>query len=542
MAPDTRRRVMRLAMVVLPLAAWLLTAKLMSGLPFNHITWLVLSHWILATPGNAALIAAPLIGLLLALSLAVVLKRHATKEGFDGAGYKKHIRGTEAVPIKKLRKLCTEHGAQQIDVAGVPMPTSIENLHILLNGATGSGKSVLLRRLVFSALARGDRMVVVDPNGDLYSKFGRGSDVLLNPYDARTEGWSFFNEVRSDYDWKRLALSIVPLGKDANAEEWNGYARLLLRETARKLYELGTPSIDELFRWTTIASDKDLRTFLTGTLAESLFAGSAEASKALTSARFVLSKYLAEHCSMPPGKFSIQDWMENGTGSLYITWREDMKEAMKPLISTFVDVFCSALLSLPEDLARRWWLVIDELGSVEKMASLEDLLTKGRKNGASAVAGLQSVSQMDDIFGEKMAQTLRACFRSLVVLGGSKTDPETAEEMSKALGEHEVARPEYTDSRNPGSSRNTSERMVRSTERVVTPAQIQTLPNLTGWVAFSGDRPISKFVLEPVNFATRNAPFVEAKRAGARAAAHPAANEPQPWRQAELPEDPTIAA
>src|SRR5690606_26032994 len=139
-----------------------------------------------------------------------------------------------AVPIKKLRKLCSEPGGAQIDVAGVPMPTRIENLHILLNGATGSGKSVLLRRLVFSALARGDRMVVVDPNGDLYSKFGRDSDVLLNPYDQRTEGWSFFNEVRADYDWKRLALSIVPLGKDADAEEWNGYARLLLRETARK--------------------------------------------------------------------------------------------------------------------------------------------------------------------------------------------------------------------------------------------------------------------------------------------------------------------
>ena len=55
---------------------------------------------------------------------------------------------------------------------------------------------------------------------------------------------------------------------------------------------------------------------------------------------------------MPPGQFSIRDWMEDGHGSLYITWREDMKEAMKPLISAFVDVFCSALLSLPEDQAQ----------------------------------------------------------------------------------------------------------------------------------------------------------------------------------------------
>lgn len=541
MAPDIRRRIIRFAVLILPLSAWLLTARYLSGVPFDHVTWLVLSQWILATPEHIALIVAPMIGFAMAVSVAFLLKRHSTKDGFDGAGYVKHIRGTEAVPIERLRKLCTERGATQINVAGVPMPTGVENLHILLNGSTGTGKSVLLRHLVFSALGRGDRMVIVDPNGDLYSKFGRPSDVLLNPYDERTEGWSFFNEVRAEFDWKRLALSIVPLGKDANAEEWNGYARLLLRETARKLHELGTPSIDELFRWTTMASDKDLRAFLTGTLAESLFAGSAEASKALTSSRFVLSKYLAEHCAMPPGKFSIRDWMENGTGVLFITWREDMKDSMKPLISSFVDVFCSALLSMPEDQRRRWWLVIDELGSMEKMASLEDFLTKGRKNGGRALVGLQSVSQTDEIFGQKLSQTLRASFRSLVVLGGSKTDPETAEEMSKALGEHEVARPEYTDSRNPGSSRSTSERMVRSTERVVTAAQIQALPDLMGWVAFAGDRPIAKFKLEPINFAIRNAPFIQATRYGARGAAHLSANGPQPWREVDLPADPTIA-
>ncbi len=541
MAPDMRRRIIRFAVLILPLSAWLLTARYLSGVPFDHVTWLVLSQWILATPEHIALIVAPIIGFAMAVSVAFLLKRHSTKDGFDGAGYVKHIRGTEAVPVERLRKLCTERGAMQINVAGVPMPTGVENLHILLNGSTGTGKSVLLRHLVFSALGRGDRMVIVDPNGDLYSKFGRPSDVLLNPYDERTEGWSFFNEIRAEFDWKRLALSIVPLGKDPTAEEWNGYARLLLRETARKLHELGTPSIDELFRWTTMASDKDLRAFLTGTLAESLFAGSAEASKALTSSRFVLSKYLAEHCAMPPGKFSIRDWMENGTGVLFITWREDMKDSMKPLISSFVDVFCSALLSMPEDQRRRWWLVIDELGSMEKMASLEDFLTKGRKNGGRALVGLQSVSQTDEIFGQKLSQTLRASFRSLVVLGGSKTDPETAEEMSKALGEHEVARLEFTDSRSFGS-RTTGERMQITKERVVTPAQIQTLPDLMGWVAFAGDRPIAKFKLEPINFAIRNAPFIQATRYGARGAVHLSANGPQPWREVDLPADPTIAA
>lgn len=546
MAPDIRRRIIKAALIFFPLLGWLGAGLALSGITPREITWRVLYIWMHATPHHTALLVAPVVGLALAIALAASLRRYAKKAGYDGAGYKKHIRGTEVVPLKKLKALCHQNGKPQVDIASVPMPTEIETLHLLLNGATGSGKSVLLRGLVFSLLKRGDRAVIVDPNGDLYSKFGRKNDVILNPYDQRTEGWSFFNEVRADYDWQRLAMSVVPLGKDANAEEWNSFGRLLLRETARKLHELGTPDIEELFRWCTIASDKDLRAFLSGTLAESLFAGSTEASKALTSARFVLSNKLSEHMSMPRGTFSIRTWMERGSGCLYITWREDMKHAMKPLLSAWVDVFCTALLSLPEDAQRRWWAIIDELASLEKLASLEDLLTKGRKNGGRAAVGLQSVSQVNDIYGKDMAQTLRASFRSLVVLGGSKTDPETAEEMSKALGEHEVARPEYTDSRNPGSSRSTSERLVRSTERVVTPAQIQALPDLTGYVAFAGDRPIAKFVLEPVSFAVRNAPFVEAKRVGAYAATNgPAghgatARGPEPW--AGLPDDPTIAA
>src|SRR3546814_15510441 len=106
-----------------------------------------------------------------------------------------------------------------------------ENLHLLVSGATGSGKSVLLRNMAASVLARShsrqhhlpgqapmrnDRMIVIDPNGALLSKFWQLGDVILNPSDASSEGWSFFNEVRADYDWKRLAPSLVPITQDKN--------------------------------------------------------------------------------------------------------------------------------------------------------------------------------------------------------------------------------------------------------------------------------------------------------------------------------------
>jgi hypothetical protein len=351
-------------------------------------------------------------------------------------------------------------------------------------------------------------MIIADPDGDMLAKFWREGDIILNPYDARTEKWSFFNEIRNDYDFKRYALSLVPRGQTKEAEEWASYARLLLRETARKLQHTGNPSMQKLFWWTTIAEPGELKKFLTGTDAESLFVG---ATRALASARFVLSDKLPEHVNMPSGNFSLRSWLEDPKGkNLYITWREDMAESLKPLISAWVDVLCTSILSLSDNEDRRLWLILDELASLEKLASLKSGLTKGRKKGLRVVAGLQSTAQLEDIYQQQEAQTLRACFRSLVVLGGAKTDPKTCEDMSKSLGEHEVERDRQSkSSNNKNSGTSTNIMLDRAREPVVMASQIASLPELTGYVAFAGNRPIAKIKLEILRFANRVDAFRE---------------------------------
>lgn len=506
MHPDDQRKLEAGIVLFMPLVSWITAVQQTEGSQSRGLPALleIATH----TPDKPILIAAAVSGLFVAILLVWAMRALGRSE-FAGAAFRRHLRGTRFVSPRKLSRM-TKERARQVTVAGVPMPIQIEPLHLLVNGATGTGKSVLLRELAYSALLRGDRIVVVDPNGDMLSKFGRPKDVILNPYDRRTQGWSFFNEIRNDYDFQRYALSVVPRGKTNEAEEWASYGRLLLRETARKLTNIGNPSIRELFRWTTIAKPEDLRAFLAGTLAESLFAGSKETSKALSSARFILSDKLPEHVTMPEGGFSIRRWLEDPSGgNLFITWREDMSEALKPLISAWADVICTSILSLPEDSARRLWLMIDELASLEKLASLEDALTKGRKHGLRVVAGLQSTSQLDDIYGPKEAQTLRASFRSLVVLGGSRTDPKTCDDMSLSLGEHEVERAKH--SRNTGRHRGTSKSLDVVRERVVMPAEIATLPDLTGIVAFAGDRPLARTRLAIKRFKTRNPAFEEAR-------------------------------
>lgn len=499
-----RRQLELFVFLIVPITAWFTVVKQTEVLTAPK--WR--SAWELAktTHEKPALLAAVIGGVLLAVFI-IWLIEESSRTDFGGAPFRKFLRGTKSASVSALKRKTKEKNKKQVTIAGVPIPSKVENLHFLLNGATGSGKSVAMREMAYTSLARGDRVIVLDPNGDMYSKFGRDGDIILNPYDARTQGWTFFNEIRSSYDFYRYALSIVPRGKTADAEEWASYGRMLLRETAQKLQMLGSGTVEELFHWTTIAPPEDLREFLEGTAAESLFAGSSEASKALTSARFVLSDKLPEHLNMPKGDFSLRDWLENGKSNLFITWREDMAEALKPLISAWIDALFVSILSMPEDEDRRLWAFIDELASLEKLASLEAALTKGRKHGLRVVAGLQSSAQLDDIYGRDTAQTLRSCFSSLVVLRGSKGDPKTCKDMSDALGQHEVIRDRYSRSSGKHSTNSVSEEI--KPENVVQPSEIASLPDLDGFLAFAGDYPLARIKLTPLTFKKRNVPFME---------------------------------
>src|SRR5690606_26960854 len=158
----------------------------------SHIHWRdwnarTFQHFVMLTPQYPLLYYALGTGLLLALVLILFVGRTAKTEGFEGAAYTRFIRGTRTTSAKSLARLCEERGKRQIDVGGIPMPPANENLQLLISGATGSGRSVLLRNMAASGLSRSqrsmktilpsqspsrnDRTIVIDPNGDLLSKF-----------------------------------------------------------------------------------------------------------------------------------------------------------------------------------------------------------------------------------------------------------------------------------------------------------------------------------------------------------------------------------
>ena len=385
---------------------------------------------------------------------------------------------------------------QQFDtltLAGIPLPREIEPLHWLLTGTTGAGKTTAISELLDGTRARGDRCIICDPNGGYLTHFAQDGDRLLNPFDSRSERWSLFNEFRKDFDAERLARSVVPDGHGESAA-WHGYAQTLLAEILRALVRTGETSTDRLLYWASIAPASELAQLLAGTATAGLF--DPEAAKALASTRFVLAARLAPQRYLAPGAFSLRSWLENESGSLFLTWRSDMQTALAPLMGTWVDVLANAVLSLPPDPARRIWLIADELAALGRLASLEPALTLGRKHGLCVVAGVQSTAQLEGLYGKDAATVLRSCFRNLMVLAISRTDPDTCDALSRSLGEREIQRPDASRSQGTqGTSRGTS--LQTAQERLVLPSEIAALPGLQGYLTLAGDSLVRKVRLLP---------------------------------------------
>ena len=386
------------------------------------------------------------------------------------------------------------------------MPLDCEPNHLLLAGSTNTGKTTAIDELLRCALARGDRVIVIDPNGHALTRFGRKGDTLLNPFDKRSPGWSIFNELRKPFDFERFAKSVIPDSSDTSAQQWHGYAQQLFAETARVLTQNGETTTERLLYWLTQAPAGELKALLAGSAAGGLFEPGAE--KALASTRFILSHHVGVFQYLQPGDFSLRTWLEQGQGNLFIPWREDMLTTLRPLVSMWTDILIASILTLSDEQPRPLWLVLDELASLERLSSLEAGLTKGRKHGLRVVAGLQSVSQLDTLYGVHNAKTLRSCFRNLLALGCSNADPHTAKEISDGLGESEIERTQTSDS-NGKSGHTRSTTRHRKPEIVVLFSELMNLPPLSGYLKFAGDYPIAKIRLVPQNTAPRITPFVE---------------------------------
>jgi hypothetical protein len=404
---------------------------------------------------------------------------------------------------------------RRLKVAGVPLPFELETRNILIVGRIGSGKTQVIEGLLRGIRARGARALIADPDGSYLSRFGKPGDRVLNPFDRRTVHWSPFAEVHSAFDYMMLAKAILPESESPNEEEWRSYGRTLLAATLKRLHEDGRTHPGDVLRTINQATNAELAILYTSTNAAGLTRHDAMFNSVMgvMTPRIATWEYLPAPDSRHPA-FSIREWVRNREGRqgswLYLTYRDDQREALQYLIATWLSLATTEGLSLPEDLSHRFYCTIDELDSLGPIAALKHALTKLRKHGGVVIAGLQTSAQPRVSYGRDGAQILLSSFGNKVIL--SLGDHETAQHFEEELGRHEIERVRTSRGVGTSGSRGTTSSSVAresAFEPVILASELMGLKDRHGFFRRAGTSEILPITVPLIKMPILVQPFVE---------------------------------
>jgi type IV conjugative transfer system coupling protein TraD len=349
----------------------------------------------------------------------------------------RHLSGRKIRSPKLVRaKLFLSRSASPIKIGEIPMVKGTETQHLLITGGTGSGKTNCLKQLLDQLAKRNEKVVVVDPTGDLASCFfskARG-DILLNPLDPRSAEWCPWAECQNEADIHSFSEALIPISSSQEEEYWREGSRSILTAL---MQEIKDQKLSTLTNWIMREPLGNLTKILSGTNAASFVDLSAE--KTAGSMRSVCARFTKPLSHLPDTTtpFIIRKWIQcDKPGWLFLTCKPDERAMVKGLLRAWLSLAIRSLQALPIDLNRRRWFVIDELPALDRIDALQALVCESRKYGGCAALALQSPAQLQEIYGRSLQRTITGNCATRVVF--SEKDSVTAKEISQCLGDREL--------------------------------------------------------------------------------------------------------
>ena len=416
----------------------------------------------------------------------------------------KVLRGTTLATAKQLQRQLVNKEQQlksqgkqpitpKLEIGGIVLPNYLENLSFGFFGAPGSGKSQSILQVLHTLRQRDDwRVIVLDRNGELMEKLYSEGDVIFNPRDARSVGWSHRSE---DAQFSTIAAGLIP--DDPKERFFSDAAKNLIADVYERTY-----SNTEVWEVLTRFSFEQLKDFLAGTVSMRYFEGESgnTAGSVLATAINQLRFYQSLTKCPAPAEFSFSKWgRDDDQRWIFLPLFEDDAEAFKPMVTTCFELMLRGLLS-NENRRLKTALVIDELGALSQLKSLPRLLSESRKFGGSAFIGTQTTAQMEEIYGERGARIILQGVATKLIL--NIRDGATAEQFSKMIGTQEridvTVSKNYSQSNDGGLSQS---EQIRETAAVL-PSELQNLPPLEGYLCIADGSSPARVKVTPKSYPT----------------------------------------
>jgi len=360
-------------------------------------------------------------------------------------------------------KLATRTALYQLDVTQENKGYSIgdinatfdrETKHAMILGKTGAGKTTVFLPLIAQAINRGDRVIIHDAKGgDFVSKFYDSRDsLLLGVWDKRGAVWEVSKDVRDYETASEFSKIIVPvLDKNdffiTSAQNiFLGILVYLMNEKTHwgwgDIYEMLKTDGLEL-RGKLIKHEPTIQLALpldTGGAGGGLATSAGDVLSTLASSASGLVRVLAEAEKSNSKRFCVDDLLNskskikviilNGNGK----YSKIQGKLFSLIIESMKMVITSPDYKERKPYAPGFWFFLDEFPQLGKMEQVKTLLEVGRSKGIRVVMGLQSISQLKEIYNQDAANTIMGLPQTYIY---ASLDNNSAKFISEMSGEAE---------------------------------------------------------------------------------------------------------
>jgi hypothetical protein len=391
-----------------------------------------------------------------------------------------YLRGSRIDAAPRLPASCSP--TQGLELGDVCLSRHDEVRHVFTIGRPGVGKTVLFHAALEQLLVRSEdaKLLIYDFKGDYFSQFARPGDLLFNPMDARSVSWNIFDDLEDVMDIDAVCQSLIPESRDEE-KFWVDSARAVLSGILHYCWRAGTRTNAAVWEWVTRPT-KDLAAAL-ASVPEGQRGWKAiedASSKQALGVMATLMLYAKpfEYMAYWSGGWSVRGWISApGPSVLYVSNTPRVKDTLKPVLSLCIDLLGRTLLSMPDDLQRRVYFLIDEFGTLQRLSTIADLLTLSRSKGGSVWLGIQDIGQIDKVYHRDVRQTIiNACGNTVVF---ALADPETQRYVSQLIGDMEYEDPDLYHSVAGEQHGSFSLRRQVKTAPLMLPSELQSLPDLT---------------------------------------------------------------
>lgn len=321
--------------------------------------------------------------------------------------------------------------------------------HLLLLGGTGCGKTNTMYYIIEqikSTMSKNDVMIIFDTKGDFYNRFYNEGDVVLSnskQHSDVTKHWNIYREAAADgWENEELILNSQEIAYSLFADAMEKTTNAFFPQAARDLFasilieELrwGSPvyynqpqKADDyrkknlnnykLKKFLDSLSVEKLKKFIISDDLKSVFTylgnGDNDQGLGVLAELQNIIRQIFIGAFAKKGAFSVRDFVRaKGAHTLFVEYDLSIGSTLAPIYRLIFD------LALKEAMGRtktngNVYFVFDEFKLLPNLKHIDDGVNFGRSLGVKVIAGLQSIRQLQEAYGEDRANNIISGFSSI---------------------------------------------------------------------------------------------------------------------------------